>query len=162
MVWPPDAPWSPWWRTTHSRAEIICRFLKVNKKDIVYDLGSGDGTLLITAAKEFGAHSVGVEIDPLRVFLSRLLAYFNGVTDKVRIERKNFFDCEIKDATIVFMYLVPKALGMLKPKLLRELRPGTRIVTFVYMLDLPVVQSDLKNEIYVYVVPQDLRVGKEK
>lgn len=154
MVWPPDAPWSPWWRTTHNRSRVICRFLKINKSDIVYDLGSGDGTFIITAAKEFGARAVGVEIDPSRAFISRVLALINGVSNRVQIVRKNFFDCDIEDATVVFMYLIPKALMMLKPKLIGELKPGTRIVTFVYMLDLPVVKEDLENEIYVYEVPK--------
>ncbi|MBU4099505.1 hypothetical protein KJ980_07710, partial [Patescibacteria group bacterium] len=52
MVWPPDSPWSPWWRTDNKRARLICKLAKVNDKDVVYDLGSGDGALLITAAKE--------------------------------------------------------------------------------------------------------------
>lgn len=152
MVWPPDSPWSPWWRTNSRRARLICKFARVNEKDIVYDLGAGDGALLITAAKEFGARAVGVEIDPLRVFISKLAVLFAGQRGKVKIIRRNFFDADITDATVVFMYLVPKALSALKPKLLKELKPGTRIVTFVYKIDLPILEQDLKNEIYLYEV----------
>lgn len=153
MVWPPDSPWSPWWRTNSTRARLICKLAKVNDKDVVYDLGSGDGALLITAAKEFGARTVGVEIDPLRVWVSKLAIFFKGQAGKVKIIRKNFFDADISDATVVFMYLVPKALARLKPKLLKELKPGTRIVTFVYKIDLPIVEQDLKQEIYLYKIP---------
>lgn len=154
MVWPPDSPWSPWWRTDSRRARLICKFAKVNDKDIIYDLGAGDGVLLITAAKEFGARAIGVEIDPLRVMIAKLAVLFSGQSEKVKIVRKNFFEADIKDATVVFMYLVPKALAHLKPKLLKELKPGTRIVTFVYKIDLPIAEQDLKNEIYLYRIPK--------
>lgn len=155
MVWPPDSPWSPWWRTNSKRARLICKLAKINDKDVVYDLGAGDGALLITAAKEFGARAVGVEIDPLRVMISKLAVLFSGQSGKVKIVRKNFFETNIKDATVVFMYLVPKALARLKPKLLKELKPGTRIVTFVYKIDLPIAEQDLKNEIYLYETPKN-------
>lgn len=152
MVWPPDSPWSPWWRTNSRRARLICKLAKIKDKDVVYDLGSGDGVLLITAAKEFGARAVGVEIDPLRVMISKFAILFAGQGKKVKIVRKNFFDADITDATVVFMYLVPKALERLKPKLLKDLKPGTKIVTFVYKIDLPIAEQDLKNEIYLYRV----------
>lgn len=155
MVWPPDSPWSPWWRTNSRRARLICKLAKVNDKDIVYDLGSGDGALLITAAKEFGAKAFGVEIDPLRVWVSKLATLFNGQKEKVKIIRKNFFDADMKDATVVFMYLIPKTLARLKPKLIKELKPGTRIVTFVYKIDLPIIEQDLKNEIYLYKIQKN-------
>lgn len=154
MVWPPDSPWSPWWRTDSRRARLIGKLAKINDKDIVYDVGSGDGALLITAAKEFGARAVGIEIDPLRVMISKLAILFAGQGRKVKIIRKNFFDADISDATIVFMYLIPKTLARLKPKLLKELKPGTRVVTFVYKIDLPIAEQDLRNEIYLYKIPK--------
>lgn len=154
MVWPPDSPWSPWWRTNSKRARLICKLAKISDKDIVYDLGAGDGALLITAAKEFGARAIGVEIDPLRVMISKLAVLLAGQSKKVKIVRKNFFAADISDATVVFMYLVPKALAGLKPKLVKELKPGTRIVTFVYKIDLPIFEQDLKNEIYLYRIPK--------
>ena len=127
---------------------------KITRDDVIYDLGSGDGTALITAAKLNGARGVGVEIDPLRVIISRLAVMLNGVSTDIKIERKNFFDVNISDATVIFMYLVPKAMNKLKPKLLKELQPGTRIVTFVYKLDLPLIADDQMNEVYVYQIPQ--------
>lgn len=154
MVWPPDSPWSPWWRTNGRRARLICKLAKINDKDVIYDLGSGDGALLIAATKDFGARAVGVEIDPLRVWLSKLAIFFNGQGGRVKIIRKNFFEADIRDATVVFMYLIPKTLARLKPKLLKELKPGTRLVTFVYKIDLPIIEQDLKNEIYLYEIPK--------
>jgi predicted RNA methylase len=154
MVWPPDSPWSPWWRTSRRIALIMINLAKISKDDIIYDLGSGDGTALITAARTRGARGVGVEIDPLRVFISRLAIQLLGLSRKIRIVRKNFFAVDISEATIVFMYLIPKTLNKLKPKLLTELQPGTKIVTFVYKIDLPLIASDIKNEVYVYEIPK--------
>lgn len=154
MIWPPDSPWSPWWRTSAKTATVMINLAKITRDDVIYDLGSGDGTALITAAKLKGARGVGVEIDPLRVIISRLAVMLNGVSTDIKIERKNFFDVNISDATVIFMYLVPKAMNKLKPKLLKELQPGTRIVTFVYKLDLPLIADDQMNEVYVYQIPQ--------
>lgn len=160
MVWPPDSPWSPWWRTDGARSKLICKFVNINKNDVIYDLGSGDSALLITAAKKFGARAVGVEIDPLRYFISKLMVFFNNVGYKVEIRRENFFKSDIGDATIVFMYLIPKTLEKLKPKLIKELKPGTKIVTFVYKIDLPIVKQDLKREFYMYEVPGEVKSQK--
>lgn len=154
MVWPPDSPWAPWWRTSKTVARHMCRLAKIGKKDIIYDLGSGDGTALITAAKEFGAKGVGIEIDPLRVFISKRLVRFAKADDKVMIVKSNFFAVDISKATVVFVYLVPKALMRLKKKMLKELKPGTRIVSYRYTIGfLPLVVSDKKNKIHVYKVP---------
>jgi precorrin-6B methylase 2 len=154
MVWPPDSPWSPWWRTSKRIALIMCRLAKITENDLIYDMGSGDGTALITAAKKYGARGVGVEIDPLRVWISKIAIKFAGVSEQITIRRSNFFAVNISHATVVFMYLIPKTLNRLKPKLLKELKPGTRIVTFVYKLDLPLIASDEKNEVYVFEIPK--------
>lgn len=158
MVWPPDSPWSPWWRTSKRIARLQCTLAKVTEEDVVYDLGCGDGTALITAAKEFGAKGMGVEIDPLRYWIAKIRVYLNGVSDRVSIERKNFFAVDVSPATVVIMYLIPKTLNRLKPKLIKELSPGSRIVTFVYKIDLPIMAEDQKNEVYVVGVPK----GKSK
>lgn len=154
MVWPPDSPWSPWWRTSEKTASMMCKMAKISKDDIIYDLGSGEGVALITAAKKYGARGVGVEIDPLRFMQSVISVYLSGVSRKIRIVRKNFFAVDTSEATVVFMYLIPKTLARLKPKLLKELKPGTRIVTYVYKIDLPMIAKDEKNEIYIYKVPK--------
>ena len=115
-VWPPDSPWAPWWRTNKKTARAMCRLAEINKDDVVYDLGCGDGTVLVVAAKEFGAKGVGIEIDPLRFIISTLMIYIIKVGNKIKIKRKNFFDVDISDATVVFVYLVPRALNRLLPK----------------------------------------------
>lgn len=154
MLWPPDSPWSPWWRTTPRLARIECQLAKVKKGDVIYDLGSGEGTALMIAAKEFSATGVGLEIDPLRAWQSKLSVQFAGLSKKITIHRKNFFDVDVSDATIVFMYLIPKTLARLRPKLLKELKPGTRVVTFVYKIDLPLIAQDEKEELYLYEIPK--------
>ena len=68
MIWPPDSPWAPWWRTSGRIARAMCKLARVKRKDVIYDLGSGDGTALITAATVYGTSGVGVEIDPLRAY----------------------------------------------------------------------------------------------
>ncbi len=153
MVWPPDSPWAPWWRTNKKTAQAMCRLAKIGKQDVIYDLGSGDGTALITAAKEFGAKGVGIEIDPLRFLISMWRIKSNGLSSKVKIIKNNFFKEDLSMATIVFVYLVPKALERLRPKLLKELKKGTLLLSFRYKINLPLIKYDKKNEIYVYKIP---------
>ena len=141
MIWPPDSPWAPWWRTSDEKIRNALKLARVTSNDIVYDLGSGDGRVLIVAAKEFNAKAVGIEIDPLRYFISTLMIRINRVKDRVIVKRKNFFDVDISSATVIFVYLVPKTLERLKPKFLKELKPGTRIVSIKYEIDLPVKAS---------------------
>lgn len=152
MVWPPDSPWAPWWRTSRKTARAMCRLAKVGREDVVYDLGCGDGTTLLVAASEFGARGVGIEIDPLRVLFSTLMIRIIRVQDKVVIKRRNFFDEDLSKATVVFVYLVPKALARLKPKFLKELKKGTRIASVGYEMDLPLEKRDQQHKIFLYVV----------
>ena len=153
MFWPPDSPWAPWWRTKDREIREALRLAKVTKNDIVYDLGCGDGKVLRIAAKEFGARGVGIEIDPLRYFISTLLLRCNRVLDsKIKIIKNNFFNVNISDATVVFVYLVPKALNRLLPKFKKEVKKGTRIVSYRYEMNLPLKKYDEENEIRLYIV----------
>lgn len=152
-VWPPDSPWAPWWRTDKNKARAMCRLGKIDKNDVIYDLGCGDATALIIAAKEFGARGVGIEIDPLRVFISKLRIKFNNLSKAIKIIRKNFFNEDLSPATVIFAYLVPRALERLKPKLLEELKQGTLLVSFRYKISLPLVSYDKKNDIFLYKIP---------
>lgn len=154
MLWPPDSPWSPWWRTTPKLARIECKLAKVKKGDIIYDLGCGEGTALVTAAREFGATGVGIEIDPSRAFISKMKVKFFGLSDKIEIRRDSFWNYDLSKATVIFMYLIPKTLIKLRVKFLKELKPGTRIVTFVYQMDLPLIAKDEKAELYCYEIPK--------
>lgn len=152
MFWPPDSPWAPWWRTNKKVARAMCRLAKVNKKDVVYDLGCGDGMALNIAAKEFGASGVGIEIDPLRYLFSQIRFKLNGLDKKIKIIKKNFHDVDISSATVIFVYLVPNALNKLKPKFLKELKRGTLLVSFRYKTNLPFVTYDKINNIYLYKI----------
>src|SRR5882724_9615513 len=94
--WPPDSPWAPWWTTNKKVARIMCKLVKIKKSDVIYDLGSGEGTALVVAVKEFGAQKgVGIEIDPLRVMLSKRYVKRAGQEKKIEVLKQNFFDVDI-------------------------------------------------------------------
>jgi SAM-dependent methyltransferase len=110
----------------------MLRFAGVTAQDVVYDLGCGDGRIIHAAAKHFGARGVGVDIDPLRIQESRERASRLHVSDKTRFLCQSFFDVDLRDASVVMLYLLPAINARLRPKLLGELRPGTRIVANCY------------------------------
>lgn len=153
MFWPPDSPWAPWWRTNEETADAICKLAKIDKKDVVYDLGCGDGVLVTVAAKKYGAKAVGIEIDPSRYLFAIIRVRINGLSKKIKIKRKNFFNESLEDATVIVVYLVPKTLERLKTKFLKELKPGVRIVSYKYEIDLPLIAFDKKNDVKVYKIP---------
>ena len=113
----------------------LLELAEVGPSDVVYDLGSGDGRVVIMAAKEFGARGVGIEIDPKLVKRSRRNARKAGVLDRVRFHNGDLFEADIGEATVVTLYLLQTINWKLRPKLLSELRPGTRIVGFAF--DIP-------------------------
>lgn len=121
-----DVPYEP---TTYGIAKEMLNMAGVTSKDLVYDLGCGDGRILIMAAKERGARGVGVDLDPERIRESRENAKAAGVTHLVRFYEQNLFDTDISQATVVMLYLYPEVNIKVRPKLLKELKPGTRIVS---------------------------------
>jgi predicted RNA methylase len=152
MFWPPDSPWSPWWRTNKKVARAMCRLSKISYKDVVYDLGCGDGEALSIAANEFGASGVGIEIDPLRYIISKLRLKLSGLEKKVKVIKKDFYEVNISKASVVFVYLVPRVLNKLKPKFIKELKKGSLIISYRYKIDLPLIKYDKYNEIYLYKI----------
>lgn len=162
MIWPPDSPWSPWWKTSSKVARVIQRKAKITKKDLVYELGSGDAENLLTLAKEFGIKSVGVEIDPLRHYQATFRVRKNKLQDRITLYKKNFFDVDLAPATVVYVYLIPAALKRLKEKMLKELRPGTRVVSYRYTIEfLPKITKDKEEQVYVYEIPKKLQKTKK-
>ncbi len=155
-VWPPDSPWSPWWRTSGKKAQAAAKLGKITGKDIIFELGSGDATFLVVAAKKIGARGVGIEIDPLRHLTAWLNVKINKVSDRVALKRKNFFDENLSNATVIFVYLVPRVLEKLKPKLLKELKSGTKIISYKYKFkisekeQMKLIAEDSENEMYLY------------
>ncbi len=118
--------------------EIASRMLQmadVGPTDTVYDLGSGEGAIVIRAAREFGATAVGIEIDSALVAASRRAAREANVSDEVRFVHGDFYDVDIRPATVVTTYLLPGTMNELQPYLLRELRAGTRIVSHDFDMD---------------------------
>jgi SAM-dependent methyltransferase len=121
-----DVPFVP---TSEETVEAMLRLAQVGPDDLVYDLGCGDGRIVVTAAKRFGARAIGVDINPERIQESTQNALQAGVTNRVRFVQGDLFTADIQNATVVSLYLLPSVNLRLRPKLLSELRPGTRIVS---------------------------------
>mgnify|MGYP005657636591 FL=1 len=125
------APWHPLMPGTIRR---ILRFAEVQPGETVCDLGCGEGRVLITAAKEFSARAIGVEIDPLKILLARLLRKINGVDDRVNIVRGNLFDFDPGSADVLYLYLTHQAMDKLFPEILKKLKPTVRIISYRFCL----------------------------
>jgi 2-polyprenyl-3-methyl-5-hydroxy-6-metoxy-1,4-benzoquinol methylase len=112
--------------------EVVDEMLKVanvRKGDVLYDLGSGDGRIPVTAARKFGVRGVGIDIDPERIREANANAKKNGVENLVQFRQEDLFQADISQATVVTLYLLPDLNVKLQPKLWSELKPGTRIVS---------------------------------
>jgi hypothetical protein len=157
----------PYVPSPQSVVSDMLRYAEVGPNDFLIDLGSGDGRIVLTAAKVFGARGFGVDIKEDLVRKANEAAQKEGVADRVKFVKQDLFKTDISQATVVTMYLLPDTVNMLKDKLLTELRPGTRIVSHDYPLTgwIPdkYVQMDLEDKIqisgvtttliYVYMVP---------
>jgi cyclopropane fatty-acyl-phospholipid synthase-like methyltransferase len=118
-------------------AEVVTAMLKlanVTAKDTIYDLGCGDGMIVTAAAKEFGAKAIGIDINPVRVKEANERVTKAGVTDKVKILNEDLFEANISEATVVTLYLLQTLNEKLIPKLNKELKPGTRIVSQTFSM----------------------------
>jgi len=147
--------------------EEMLKLADIRGEDVVYDLGSGDGRLVITAAKRFGARGVGVELQTELVEMARIGAKHEGVSDRVKFVQGDLFQADIRPASVVMLYLLPRFVTRLVPKLRAELRPGTRIVSHDYPLapwppdkelSMDVAEKEMISgtswtRLYYYVVP---------
>ncbi|HWP98930.1 MAG TPA: class I SAM-dependent methyltransferase [Vicinamibacterales bacterium] len=122
----PDVVYVP---TPHEVVDAMLKLAQVTSKDVVYDLGCGDGRIPIAAAKTYGARGVGIDIDPERIREANANAKEAGVTDKVKFINGDLFTADISEATVVTLYLLPSLNEKLIPKLKSELKPGARIVS---------------------------------
>ena len=144
------APWVP---TPYKTINKMLKLAKVKPGDIVYDLGSGDGRVIIEAARSFGAKAVGIEIDPLRFMWTKARIFLLGLSNNVNVLLGNFFNIDISDADVVTIYLLQGTNVKLIDKFIRELRPGTRIVSNTFTLpELKIINHDEKSKIYVYII----------
>jgi hypothetical protein len=157
----------PYVPSPQSVVSDMLRYADVSASDFLIDLGSGDGRIVLTAAKVFGARGFGVEIKEDLVRRANESAAREGIADRVKFVKADLFKTDISQATVITMYLLPDTVNMLKDKFLTELRPGTRIVSHDYPLTgwIPekYVQMDLEDKvqisgvtttlIYLYMVP---------
>jgi SAM-dependent methyltransferase len=149
-----DVPYVP------SPEEVVDGMLKlaaVKQGDVVYDLGCGDGRIVIAAAKKYHARGVGVDINPERIKEAEENARKAGVADRVRFIEKNLFDADIGDASVVTLYLLPDVNLKLRPKLLKELKPGTRVVSHSFTMGDWKADKEIRVEgrsVYLWIVPQ--------
>jgi 16S rRNA A1518/A1519 N6-dimethyltransferase RsmA/KsgA/DIM1 with predicted DNA glycosylase/AP lyase activity len=157
-VWTPESPWSPWWRTNKKTAEAVCDLAKISAKDVVYELGSGDGEALITIARKTGAQCVGIEIDPFR-FLFSQIRKISSHTKNIQFVRRDFKKMDLKKATIVYMYLVPAGIKRTLPLFKKDLQPGTKLVSYIYKIPLEKKDSyiqlqkeDKENNLFIYTI----------
>jgi SAM-dependent methyltransferase len=125
----PDVIFVP---TPNEVVDKMLEMAKVTAKDVVYDLGCGDGRIVITAAQKYGVRAVGIDIDPKRIAEAVANAKAAKVTDKVRFIEGDLFEADIGEATVVTLYLLTRLNEKLKPKLLKDLQPGTRVVSHAF------------------------------
>jgi tRNA G37 N-methylase Trm5 len=147
--------------------EVVDKMLEVadvKKGDVLYDLGSGDGRIPVTAAKKFGVRGVGIDIDPDRIKEANANAKKNGVENLVKFRNQDLFRANFSEATVVTLYLLPELNVKLRPKLWRELKPGTRIVSHQFDMGdwKPEKTIDLNGRtIYFWTVPPRKADGKK-
>ena len=149
----PDVIFVP---TPQEVVDAMLKLAKVGANDVVYDLGSGDGRVPITAAKTYGARGVGIDIDPQRIKEATENLKAAGVGDKVRFLNQDLFTTNISEATVVTLYLLPSLNLKVMPKLNAELKPGTRVVSHAFdMGDIKPQQTQNVNgrTIYLWTVP---------
>jgi ribosomal protein L11 methylase PrmA len=131
---------------------------RVGKGDVIYDLGSGDGRIVISAVKDFGAaRGVGIDIDPERIAEASANARLAGVADRVTFLNQDLFTTNFSDATVVTLYLLPSLNLKLRPKLLSDLRPGTRIVSHAFDIGDWVPEQTIDvggRRVYFWTVPR--------
>ncbi len=126
----PDVPYVP---TPPRVVDAMLRLARVTPNDIVYDLGCGDGRIVIAAAQRFGARGVGIDIDPKRIEDANENAKLAGVADKVKFVTGDLLTADFSDATVVTLYLLPSINQKLEPRL-KQLKPGTRIVSHAFAI----------------------------
>ena len=149
----PDVIYVP---TPQPVVDAMLKLARVKKGDVLYDLGSGDGRIPVTAAKTYGVRALGIDIDPQRIAEAHANAKAAGVTGLVTFRQADLFQQDLREASVVTLYLLPSLNLKLRPKLLSELKPGSRIVSHSFdMADWePEARQDVNGStIYLWTVP---------
>lgn len=157
----PDVPYVP---TTEPAVEAMLKLAKVGRSDVVYDLGCGDGRIVIAAARKFGARGVGIDINPERIAEARANARKAGVENLVKFIEQDLFEADIHEASVVTLFLLNHINMKLKPKLLADLKPGTRVVSNTFDMgdwkadvEQSLDDSDagyLSSHFYLWIIPR--------
>jgi SAM-dependent methyltransferase len=149
----PDVIFVP---TREAVADQMLRLAAVTRDDVVYDLGSGDGRIVVLAAQKYGARGVGIEISPKLVNVAREVAREGEIEDRVTFIQGDLFDADISPATVVTLFLSPGVNARLEPKLRKELRPGTRVVSHQFTIgEWPpekTVQAEDGTRLYLWTI----------
>lgn len=151
----PDVPYVP---TPPAVVDGMLELAGVKPGDVLYDLGSGDGRIVVTSARRFGVRGVGIDINPERIQEAEANARAAGVQDLTEFREQDIFKADFGEATVVTMYLLPSVNNRLKPKLLSDLRPGTRIVSHAFDIEgwEPARVTEVNGTtLYLWVVPDD-------
>lgn len=149
----PDVIYVP---TPQEVVEDMLRLADVKKGDVLYDLGSGDGRIPVTAAKKYGIRAVGIDIDPHRIKEANDNAKKAGVTRLVEFRNEDLFKANFREATVVTLYLLPDLNVKLRPRLLAELKPGTRILSHQFDMGDWAPEKKLESDgrtVYFWTVP---------
>lgn len=149
----PDVVYVP---TPQEVVDTMLRLAKITKDDLVYDLGCGDGRIVISAARRFGARGVGIDIDPDRIKEANANAKAAGVANRVKFTNADLFETDFSAATVVTLYLLPSLNLKLRPKLLTELKPGTRLLSHDFDMGdwVPDQRVDVGNRtVYFWRIP---------
>ena len=150
----PDVIYVP---TPEAVVEAMLQVANVGKDDIVYDLGCGDGRIPVTAAKKYGARGIGIDIDPQRIAEANENVKKNNVGDRVKIVQGDLFQQDLSEATVVTLYLLPSLNVKLMPKLMKELKPGTRVVSHAFDMGdwKPEKEIDVEGrKVYYWTIPK--------
>ena len=154
MIWLrwPKTIGAVWVPTPTKTVHRMLQLAQVHEGDMVIDLGSGDGRIIISAAKDYRAKALGIEADPIRVLWSRWNIQHNRLTDRVKVIWGNFFDQDLGEATVVTVYQNPEVNDKLQPKFERELKPGTRIVSHDFIFySWTCSKMDSESNSYLYI-----------
>jgi SAM-dependent methyltransferase len=156
-----DVPFVP---TPPEVVDEMLRLAQVKSGDVLYDLGCGDGRIVIAAAKRYGVKAIGIDIDPVRIGESNENARAAGLAGKVKFIQQDLFEADFKDATVVTMYLLTSVNLRLRPKLLTDLRPGTRLVSHSFEMgdwrpdktSVVTTSFDDERDVHFWIVPANV------
>ncbi len=148
--WAFGAAWTP---TPTETARRMLEIARVGRNDVVYDLGCGDGRIIIAACREFKARAIGIEIEPIKFALTWLKLKFLGLNGRASVRLGNIFNQDISNASVITVFLTDKANDRLRKESFKKLRPKTRVVTYLWTFaDWEPIEVDARHKIYLYEV----------